>query len=279
MPTDYSRKFYRARDHGSLISARHVVSEIVPLLKPKSVVDVGCGTGAWLRAFKEMGVTHVHGFDGDWIRPEMLMIDTGEFSAIDFTSLSHFTFDRTYDLTVSVEVAEHLPSQFADRFIGLLTSVAPVILFSAAVPLQGGTGHVNEQWPSYWVPKFDSHGFRMIDSLRWKIWTNPEIEWWYRRNLMLFVQRDLLSSLPAIGSYSRLHTASQMLFTQTLFGAASRRPIRPRSKSTLVKALPRALRRAISRAATGRYRGKANRDVGYFRITNRSSTRTSSPVP
>ena len=91
-----------------------------------------------------------------------------------------------------LEVAEHLPESSAKPLIETLCRVAPLVLFSAAVPRQGGTHHINEQWPSYWVPMFSAAGFHCIDVLRSAIWSVPEVEWWYRQNLLLFASEEAL---------------------------------------------------------------------------------------
>ena len=63
--------------------------------------------------------------------------------------------------------------------------VAPVVLFSAAIPGQGGVGHKNEQWPDYWANRFATHGYSVSGALRWRIWNDDRVENWYRQNLLL----------------------------------------------------------------------------------------------
>jgi hypothetical protein len=75
-----------------------------------------------------------------------------------------------------------------------LTRLAPVVLFSAAAPYQGGQHHVNEQWPAYWAQRFARHEYFPIDCLRRRIWTNPDVAWWYAQNAFLYVHRKALES-------------------------------------------------------------------------------------
>jgi len=56
------------------------------------------------------------------------------------------------------------------------------------VPGQGGHGHVNEQWPSYWVQRFDALGFSCSGALRWMFWNRDDVEYWYRQNLLFFTR-------------------------------------------------------------------------------------------
>ena len=98
--------------------------------------------------------------------------------------------DQRFDLALCLEVAEHLPASSAPVLIESLVSAAPVVLFSAAVPEQGGVHHINEQWPSYWEKLFAERGLRKFDVIRPLIWNNCSIQPWYRQNLYLFTSRS-----------------------------------------------------------------------------------------
>lgn len=183
---------------------------IIPLVKAlipvKSVVDVGCGTGSWLKAFQMNGVKDIYGIDGN--RTGVLDISPDKFHQADLSL--PFQLARRFDLAVCVEVAEHLPENRADLLVDTLTSLAPAVLFSAAIPGQGGMRHVNEQWPDYWADKFSRKGFLTLDCLRMKIWSDPDVIWWYSQNLILYVRKDIarknkkLSKIPAVGLPPRL---------------------------------------------------------------------------
>ena len=68
---------------------------------------------------------------------------------------------RTFDVAISMEVAEHLPEKIADRYVDLLTGLSNIIVFTAAYPGQGGDDHVNEQPALYWISKFQARAFNM----------------------------------------------------------------------------------------------------------------------
>jgi hypothetical protein len=94
-----------------------------------------------------------------------------------------------FDVAISMEVAEHLPSTCANVFVRLLTSLAPVVVFTAAPPGQGGVDHVNEQPPEYWIQLFELHGFQLNRDLsdRWrKRWEANRVVSFYHKNLMIF---------------------------------------------------------------------------------------------
>jgi SAM-dependent methyltransferase len=192
----YAEQFYADQREGSLRSAREVVPLILDMLKPRSVVDVGCGVGTWLSVFRDQGVQDVLGLDGAHVRPDMLMIPSELFQSADLAQ--PVPIGRSFDLAVSVEVAEHLPMSAAEAFVVFLTTLAPVIVFAAAIPLQGGTEHVNEQWPDFWAAVFKKRGYSVVDAIRPQIWNNENVEPFYRQDLLVFVNDSVRGKYPAI---------------------------------------------------------------------------------
>jgi SAM-dependent methyltransferase len=192
----YTSAFFDGIRGESGRSAHVVVPMVLEMLHPKSVVDVGCGDGTWLSVFRELGVSDTFGFDGDYVERRQLQIPQDQFRALDLSS--PFGLSRTFDLAMSLEVAEHLPPQSAEDFVDSLTKLAPVVLFSAAIPLQGGTQHLNEQWPEYWAALFKARDYLSIDCFRGKIWRDEQVEWYYAQNLLLFARVDRIRSDPRL---------------------------------------------------------------------------------
>jgi SAM-dependent methyltransferase len=189
--TQYDSAFFEVLAGGSLQSARVVAPVLLELFTPHSVVDVGCGTGAWLKAFTErVDGLEVTGIDGDYVDRSKLLFDQDRFVAADLTKLVRI--DGCYDLALCLEVAEHLPPRCARDLVTALTSCAPLVLFSAAIPGQLGTNHVNLQWPSYWRALFAERGFVRLDPVRRHIWQDERVEWWYQQNTFLFASREAL---------------------------------------------------------------------------------------
>ena len=201
----YTPDYYGILQDGSRRSAREVVPLVLELLRPASIVDVGCGSGGWLRAFVEHGISDILGVDGDYVESQSLEIEAQQFRAFDLSQ--PLRLERHFDLVMSLEVAEHLPPECAEMFVESLTRLGPVVLFSAAAPAQGGVQHLNEQWPSYWAALFQSRGFVAIDCLRSKVWNNDKVDYWYAQNMMLFVSHDFLDS-PRGEELRRLHNGA-----------------------------------------------------------------------
>jgi SAM-dependent methyltransferase len=142
-------------------SAKVIVPLVMELIRPRSVVDVGCGTGIWLSVFEEHGIEDFLGIDGEWVSKKKLEIPEEHFVPFDLERA--FYADRKIDLVVSLEVAEHLPRECAETLVDTLTRLGNVVLFSAAIPYQVGENHVNGQWPAYWMELFGNRRFVAID--------------------------------------------------------------------------------------------------------------------
>ncbi|MCP5155760.1 MAG: methyltransferase domain-containing protein [Ectothiorhodospiraceae bacterium] len=201
LTTDYDRQFYARQVEGARRSAQIVVPLLLDLVAVGSVCDVGCGVGAWLRAFSDRGVSDVLGLDGDHVETDLLEIPASCFRAHDLTQ--PIRLERRFDLAVSLEVAEHLPASCAEDFVASLTAIGSMVLFSAAVPGQGGRGHVNERWQSYWARLFEARGFRAVDHLRWMVWSHDDVKFWYRQNMMLYVHADAVDASDRLRDLAR----------------------------------------------------------------------------
>ncbi|HEY9769023.1 MAG TPA: methyltransferase domain-containing protein [Coleofasciculaceae cyanobacterium] len=186
----YTEDFFNDLKEGAKQSAQEIVPLVLELVQPCSVVDIGCGSGEWLSVFNQHGIEDILGIDGDYVDQKSLTISPNKFVSFDLTKA--FTIDRKFDLVVSLEVAEHLPAESAEIFIDSLTRLGSAILFSAAIPFQGGTQHINEQWPEYWIELFKSKNYEAIDCIRPQIWQNQNVEYWYIQNTFMFVQKDYL---------------------------------------------------------------------------------------
>lgn len=205
--TKYNKQFYSGQQDGSYNSARIIIPIIMQKLKPKSVVDIGCGTGVWLKAFQELGVKDIQGVDGEWVK-DVLQISKENFYQQDLSE--PFSLLQKYDLAISLECAEHLKNDSAKYFVKSLCGLSDCIVFSAATKFQGGTDHRNEQFIDYWVDLFNKQGYEAIDNLRPKIWSDENVDWWYRQNILMFIHKDKIKDNPEL-EYDYNHTNKNML--------------------------------------------------------------------
>ena len=180
----YNTDFYTYIDDGSRASARTVAPLLLGEMTIASLLDVGAGHGAWAAEWMAAGVADVRAVDGDYVRTNQLVIPVDCFQAHDLTT--PLDLGRRYDLVQSLEVAEHLPRAKAATFVETLTRHGDVVLFSAAVPHQGGEHHVNEQPPEYWRQLFAKHGYGAFDWLRPRLADQKQVKAWYRFNSVLY---------------------------------------------------------------------------------------------
>ncbi len=187
----YNERYFTGLEKSAAAAAPYIARSIVTTFEPTRVIDVGCGTGELLLEIQKLNCAgidleyasaalercHAKGLDVERFDLERDVVDQSE----------------KFDVAISLEVAEHLPPTLADRYIDLLTGFAPIIVFTAAVPGQGGRDHVNEQPHSYWLTKFGAHGF-YIDAQHTDEWSKEwratgQVAQWYWSNLMVLSER------------------------------------------------------------------------------------------
>jgi hypothetical protein len=197
----YDENFYYYINQGAMDSARVVIPTLLSVLqKPvTSVLDVGCGAGAWLTVWKSHAVA-ILGLDGDYVRPQQLLISPEEFYPTDLSA--GFDLKRRFGLVQSLEVAEHLPAASSAGFVQSLCRHSDMVLFSAAPPGQGGENHVNEQPYEFWRELFRQQGYELYDPIRQVLLTNKLVKPWYRYNTFLYVStRSSADISTALGAH------------------------------------------------------------------------------
>jgi len=201
-PEEYNSEFFKLQHNESYNSAKEILPLVIDLFDPKSVLDVGCGSGAWLKAYAELRNTkNFTGIDGDYVKSESLIINKEHFLVKNLESA--FDLQEQFDLVISLEVAEHLNEKYAKTFIESLVKHSDLILFSAAKPGQEGTMHLKVQYPEYWEGIFNSLGYICFDLLRDKIWDNENVSFWYKQNILIYVKESRVDHLPpSLQNYS-----------------------------------------------------------------------------
>ena len=209
IPKKYNDFFFDYQQSQSYKSAEIILPIVNNWISPKSVIDVGCGVGAWLKAFNTLNVNGITGIDGDYVPMSKLLISKDQFIITDLER--KIAIKNKYDLAMCLEVAEHLSNTRSVGFVSELCNLSDVIIFSAAIPGQEGTLHKNEQYPDYWIELFKSNNYECLDCLRPIIWGNKEIEFWYKQNIMLFINHESinkyekLKELPTFYGNSIIH--------------------------------------------------------------------------
>jgi SAM-dependent methyltransferase len=228
---------------------------VVDLVGPESVIDIGCGLGDWLAEFQRLGVDDVVGVDGDYVDRAELRIPAERFRAVD---LSHtLEIEGRFDLAICLEVGEHLPAARAPELVARLTALAPAILFSAAIPGQGGVGHINEQWPPYWRVLFEQHDYRPLDVVRPKVWDDDRIAYWYRQNILLYADAPTAERVSAVDATAEPRWPDRLVHPDAFARMTRLAKLENHSAVALTKAVPKAAVRAARTRLDRRSRRRA----------------------
>lgn len=190
----YTEGYYETIFENAIKSRDEIFKTLIDIgiLKPgMSVIDVGCGIGEFGHEAADKFAIKYYGVDFKAPKGKLL-IPADRYSEYDITSGASFPWNQKFDLVICTEVLEHIDEKFAKNAVSLLASLGDTILFSAAIPDQGGHHHVNEQWQTYWTDLFSIEGFFgyqkvMIDNL----WDNENVDVWYKQNLVLYSRHQL----------------------------------------------------------------------------------------
>lgn len=240
----YDADFYSSIASGSKASAMRLLSIYARFATVESVLDIGCGAATWLESAQQvfsLSADQLTGLDGVYAKPA----HAGKQFRFVYQDLQERVdlSGEQFDLMVCVEVAEHLPVSRADSFVRELVSHGNSIIFGAAIPNQGGTGHVNEQWPDYWANKFAEHGYVQLDMFRMELWDAKEVMGWYSQNTFLYVKAESSQhqALVARGVLNQVRLPDRVVHP-SVFGLAACESAGVRR---LAKALPKAVGRTI----------------------------------
>ncbi len=249
----YTASELDAISQGSVQSAEVIVPFIKNIFSPVSVLDVGCGLASWLKVWEQNGVGDIFGVDGGEVAADQLMISSDKFRAIDLRD--RFDLGRRFGLVQSLEVGEHLPTECAADFVDSLTTHADVVLFSAAIPGQGGYLHLNERWQSYWAALFEQRGLQTFDIVRPLVWNNNRVRVWYKQNSLVFVQAARVAEFDGLQAFtggveSQIDLVHPEMFSEKMshpqnWASAASFPVRKLAVG-LMKAIPAAIRRRFA---------------------------------
>uniref|UniRef100_UPI0022EB16A9 glycosyltransferase family 2 protein n=1 Tax=Falsiroseomonas oryzae TaxID=2766473 RepID=UPI0022EB16A9 len=196
--TAFDADWHASKLYVDLPPFRHMLDRV----KPASVLDLGCGLGAYILDFSLAGVGTTLGVDG--FDPGAKFLKPGHFRQADLSK--PVDLGQVFDLVTSVEVIEHIPPAHSDAFIGnIVRHAGHTILFSGAAPGQPGVRHINCQTVGHWIGKFAAHGWHPVlaDTLAVRMAASFP---WFRHNLVVFRKADAADP-QAVDFLDRLATA------------------------------------------------------------------------
>ncbi len=182
----YDEAFYEHHvDANERASASAVVDTLMKQFAPQSVFDIGCGNGIYLSEFAGRAVLSI-GCDGSEHAVRLARSDAVVFRH-DLRDV--LQLNRRFDLCLCFEVAEHLPARFAPTLVENCARTSDVVVFSSALPGQGGTDHVNEQPFAYWDALFSNEGFgvdRPLTEAILRDFVNRNVVVWLAKNTRIY---------------------------------------------------------------------------------------------
>jgi SAM-dependent methyltransferase len=177
----YPRTLYRRYSRSSIFNfesemdmcslfPQGLLDEAIAVFQPRSVLDLGCGTGRSLEYFHSKGID-VFGLEGS----ELAISKSAHPALIRQVDLNHeVELGRKFDLVWSYEVVEHIHPEYVQALLRTFSNHADQVVLSAARPGQGGQGHFNEQPPEYWIGKFAEHGYTHDEEATRRLRAVPE---------------------------------------------------------------------------------------------------------
>jgi hypothetical protein len=205
----YDQAFYNSIRPGCQAAAAQVIPWLMDLFNPQSIIDIGCGEGHFLAEAKRCGAAEVYGVDGHEWADRRMEIAVGEYRRHNFES-SRYIAGKMRELAICLEVAEHLSAAAAERLVADLCNMAPMVLFSAAIPGQGGEGHQTEKWQSWWAERFYQRKFWAHPFIQSKFWDVAAIPPWYRQNWMLYIREDITADITLPPQFERQFVADRV---------------------------------------------------------------------
>ena len=185
----YDENFYK-KNNKTEYAAKTIIDYLFGIFLHESVVDIGCGRGAWLVACKMAGAKILYGIDGHWNTQKDMLDQSIKFFQADLDKNISIPDKAVFDICISLEVAEHISKDHASHFVSSLCKASEVVIFSAAFEGQGGTGHINENKHSYWANIFLQKGYLPFDIIRPKYWGETKIDFWYKQNIFLYIKKE-----------------------------------------------------------------------------------------
>jgi SAM-dependent methyltransferase len=188
----YDDDFYRGNQDEGLKLAEWFVPLLRDTFQFQSLLDVGCGTGHYLLACQKSGVADVFGIEGSPHAFKHLLVANSLVVKHDLRQ--PYTFNRRWDVVLSIEVAEHIDDVDTGNYVKILCDGGDIVIITAAPLGQGGTRHINEHSREWWTEKFAVAGYgydkesteKLIQGSRKAKAANKHVTSWFEPNIMVF---------------------------------------------------------------------------------------------
>lgn len=154
--------------------------------RPASVLDIGCGSGAYLKYFATRGTEAIRGVDS--IDGKFGYLQPNEYTRVDLER--PLDLSDTFDLVICTSVIDntspHLERVLVDNIAG---HASKHIVFCGERHGESRAAHVNSQTIAHWLDLFQSAGWYpcLFDTLALRSLSTLS---WFRTGLVVFIQDD-----------------------------------------------------------------------------------------
>jgi len=246
----YSKEFYHSVDNRASETAKVIFRELRNYLNVTTMVDAGCGSGAWARTAIDEGFTQAFGVD---LSSSLDLIKKNKSFEKILANGNLILIERDFvkdsvsglpvaELAICLEVAEHLPPEIGASLITRLTEASNFVIFSAAQPGQGGTYHINERPIEFWVEEFAKYNFEPFDPFREILRKSQNVPRFYALNMLLFVSKGSINTDKRVLDKHALNNARVVRKDQL-----DKRTLIEKMRYALIKKLPLKFVTALSK--------------------------------
>lgn len=153
----YSREFHASIQHEERPQAERLGLYIKTYVPCQTFIDFGCSSGLYLlEVKKQLPDIKALGYE----------FSEAAVNAALCMDVHHFDLTQVLDrpkspmtLGLCLEVLEHIEDSHWRPVLENITKLSDIIIFSAARPGQGGTGHINCRPKIDWIRRFSSLGW------------------------------------------------------------------------------------------------------------------------
>jgi hypothetical protein len=184
----YTTAFHKAIENDEIPQAGRLGVYIKRYIAPNCFYDFGCSTGIYLKEV-QINQPTIHSIGFEFSEDAVKNAVCPNVVQKDLTVPLELTYVPN-TLGLCLEVLEHIDDAHWKPVLENITNLCDRVIFSAAVPGQGGTGHINCRPKIDWIKRFHELGWvvdldatkHLLDYIQKGYHMG-----WFRNNVMILI--------------------------------------------------------------------------------------------